>query len=1070
MTRPGKTVFYLLVVFLMGRGLFGQTGPIPQGLLTGQAARFVLGQRNFSDISFCTSPPEDPLKCPYPTQSHLGAISGIAIAGNRLIVADSSYLHPPNNNRILIYNDLAGLKSQSPGNLALPDIVLGQPDFTSSAGGASASLMNQPVGVATDGTRLFVAEWGNNRVLIYNQIPTNNGAPADFVLGQQSFGTADFGAGASQLRRPNGVSTDGTRLFIADTLNNRVLIYNQIPAANGAAADVVLGQPGFNQNRALPTAANTLQNPMSATSDGQRLIISDLGNNRVLIYNNMPTSSSAAADVVIGQPTFTSSSPGNTATSLNFPRYAHSDGTRLLIADSGNNRILIYNQIPTQNGAAADVVLGQESFLGLMESCAASNFTVPYAVASDGDMLFVSDSFSRRVLGFRPAPALVNFHGVVNAASFSTAGQTAACGVILPQPPIAPGGLVSIFGTGMADTTATAGSVPYPTKLGGVQVRINGLLAPLLYVSPTQINAQAPFDLTGYSASVELEKDTANGPVFSSAVAAGVANGAPGLFTASESGEGRGLIFHADFSPVTDESPARPGETLVAFATGLGTVNQPLETGVPAQFGAMGSITLSGPAPVFVEQTVTVTIGGVSHSYTPAIGESLDITVQSLANLINAANPIVTATVNFSDIRIDLRARIPGEAAVGVPYTASVSEGGNLSLTLGDSTQVPGSILFQGTPLPGQTITINLAGTDYSYTVASGDTVQSVMNALAVLINSDPFVVATPDPAGGLLDLKLAPGNEEAVIPYTVSVSSETRLTASVEGKTNVPTTVKIAGNPAPGQTVNVTLAGAAYSYETRAGDTLESVVSALTSLLNADPNVAATADLPNLKISLQLRDPDSGQSIAVATSVISPSPFTATAAYQRLTTGIANVTNNVRAQIGTVLPLVPGDVLFAGVVEAEQVVTITLQDTPYSYTVAPGDTLQTVLNKLTESINTNADVSATADLNNFRISLKLRNEGQNLKIPFSVSVSPAGELLTLTLSDTNVVDATVVFAGPLNGTVGIYEVRFTLPETIEPNPKAALRLRQNLIVFGSITEFDIFSNFVEFPIEAAPE
>ena len=77
----------------------------------------------------------------------------MAIAGNRLIVADSSYLAPPNNNRILIYNDLAALKRRLPqADLPNADVVLGQgrPDTTTA--GTSSSLMNQPVGVATDGT------------------------------------------------------------------------------------------------------------------------------------------------------------------------------------------------------------------------------------------------------------------------------------------------------------------------------------------------------------------------------------------------------------------------------------------------------------------------------------------------------------------------------------------------------------------------------------------------------------------------------------------------------------------------------------------------------------------------------------------------------------------------------------------------------------------------------------------------------------------------------------------------------------------------------------------------------
>ena len=76
--RGRRLYVFWLVSVLLTVNLFAQTQPIPQGFATGQAAHFVLGQTNFSDITGGTS------------QILLGAISGIAIAGNKLIVADSS--------------------------------------------------------------------------------------------------------------------------------------------------------------------------------------------------------------------------------------------------------------------------------------------------------------------------------------------------------------------------------------------------------------------------------------------------------------------------------------------------------------------------------------------------------------------------------------------------------------------------------------------------------------------------------------------------------------------------------------------------------------------------------------------------------------------------------------------------------------------------------------------------------------------------------------------------------------------------------------------------------------------
>ena len=187
-TRGSVALLCLLLSISWTENLFAQSQPIPEGLVSSQAASFVLGQRNFSDISFCTrllvEPEEEDggaiLECFGPSnrslddddrdfvrdlvkecgRKHLGSISGIAIAGNKLIVAASSYLAPPNHNRILIYNDLGSLKARLPqAELPAADVVLGQLDFDTTDPETSDRLLDRPVGVATDGTRLFVAEW-----------------------------------------------------------------------------------------------------------------------------------------------------------------------------------------------------------------------------------------------------------------------------------------------------------------------------------------------------------------------------------------------------------------------------------------------------------------------------------------------------------------------------------------------------------------------------------------------------------------------------------------------------------------------------------------------------------------------------------------------------------------------------------------------------------------------------------------------------------------------------------------------------------------------------------------------
>ncbi len=107
---------------------------------------------------------------------------------------------------------------------------------------------------------------------------------------------------AKSVSGPQGVWIQDGKLYIADTGYNRVLIYNHIPTANGAAADVVVGQPNFDtfvqvditqQVNQGATASNML-NPTSVTTDGTRMFVSDLGFNRVLIWNTIPTNNGQA--------------------------------------------------------------------------------------------------------------------------------------------------------------------------------------------------------------------------------------------------------------------------------------------------------------------------------------------------------------------------------------------------------------------------------------------------------------------------------------------------------------------------------------------------------------------------------------------------------------------------------------------------------------------------------------------------------------------------------------------------------------------------------------------------------
>jgi uncharacterized protein (TIGR03437 family) len=172
------------------------------------------------------------------------------------------------------------------------------------------------------------------------------------------------------------------------------------------------------------------------------------------------------------------------------------------------------------------------------------------------------------------APAISN-DGVVHAASY--------------LPKLAPGGIATLFGTNLASETAQAGSLPLPRELGGVRVLVNGVAAPLFYVSPGQINFQTPFETAAGVAGVTVER----GGVPSATVGAAVLADSPGIFTYQRTAEiADPVVVHADGAVVSPQNPARPGEVVVIYATGIGSLTNPPATGegAPAEPLAVSAV------------------------------------------------------------------------------------------------------------------------------------------------------------------------------------------------------------------------------------------------------------------------------------------------------------------------------------------------------------------------------------------------------------------------------------------------------------------------------------------------
>jgi len=193
----------------------------------------------------------------------------------------------------------------------------------------------------------------------------------------------------------------------------------------------------------------------------------------------------------------------------------------------------------------------------------------------------------------QPFPS-INASGIVNGASFNAS--------------VAGGSIGSVFGTNLASSQSFASSVPLPTTLGGVSVQINGIPAPLFYVSPVQINFQVPWELLGQSqASITV---TVAG-VTSTAQAVNIAAFAPGLFAMNSQGTGQGAVLIAATGEIAaplgsiagrTARPVKRGEFLSIYCTGLGPVaNQPVN----------GAASPANPLPTTMN-TPAVTIGGAT--------------------------------------------------------------------------------------------------------------------------------------------------------------------------------------------------------------------------------------------------------------------------------------------------------------------------------------------------------------------------------------------------------------------------------------------------------------------------
>lgn len=215
------------------------------------------------------------------------------------------------------------------------------------------------------------------------------------------------------------------------------------------------------------------------------------------------------------------------------------------------------------------------------------DFPSAYAINPNGDIVIGAGAgFNYLLALYVKAPAMnaptgttvfLNPQGIVNAANNAP---------ITTQ--IAPGEVISLYGTGLGPATAVTASAPFPTTLGGVQVLVNKKAAPVYYASATQLSAVVPYDAPSDGSAMPIQvvfngQQSNIATVYSGATS-------PGLFTIPPGGPYPGAIVRQDYSVMSKTNPAKIGETVSLYLTGLGPVNPTVTAGSAAPTNPLSQV------------------------------------------------------------------------------------------------------------------------------------------------------------------------------------------------------------------------------------------------------------------------------------------------------------------------------------------------------------------------------------------------------------------------------------------------------------------------------------------------
>jgi uncharacterized protein (TIGR03437 family) len=441
----------------------------------------------------------------------------------------------------------------------------GTPGAATDGSAANAGALNGPMGVAVDPAgNLLIADTYNHRI---QQVASDRRMRTVAGTGTGGMGPDAMLPLATQLRSPRAICINRAGiLFIVDTANHRVLrappgALLETAAGNGSPGDT--GDGG-------PARLAQLNQPGACTVDSYgNLFIADTGSHRIRKVTASGTVSTVAGT---GEAGGSGDEGPATAARLSAPRgVAVDDSGDIFIADSGNHRIRQVTPDGAIHSIAGHSIAGNTAgFAGDGGAATAAQLNSPGGLFLDGaGALYFADTNNNRVRRLIP-------DSVVPPAPLVLPPTISAVNALsMRQGPVAPGEIVSIFGQGIGPEAAVTGNFDAAGLLanlvGGVEVRFDGVAAPIFYAQASQINVQVPYTVTAAGVT-RLEvwvQGKAAGTLDLPVVAA-----SPALLP---------LAVNQDGSLNGETAPALRGTVLTFYATGEGLTDGPNITGKAAE-------------------------------------------------------------------------------------------------------------------------------------------------------------------------------------------------------------------------------------------------------------------------------------------------------------------------------------------------------------------------------------------------------------------------------------------------------------------------------------------------------